>query len=80
MFSFTKKKIDLAASDFCYTITKKNEKRGKLLSYYLLYRVIIICVYYFTRITGVVLFLGDLTCPEHHTFLCGSLGIYIQMR
>jgi len=23
-----------------------------------------ICVYYFTRITGVVLFLGDLTCPE----------------
>ena len=31
---FTKKKIDLTASDFCYVITKKNEKRGKLLSYH----------------------------------------------
>jgi len=59
------------------TFVKKNEKRGKLLSYYLLS---FICVYYSTRITGVVLFLGDLTCPECHTFSYGSLGIYIQMR
>jgi len=50
--------------------------------YLIIYYIVLsfICVYYFTRITGVVLFLGDLTCPEHHTFSCGSLGIYIQMR
>jgi hypothetical protein len=41
---FYKKKIDLTASDFCYAITKENERRGKLLSYVVIY------IYYFIRI------------------------------
>jgi hypothetical protein len=43
-FLLQKKKIDLTASDFCYAITKENERRGKLLSYVVIY------IYYFIRI------------------------------